>query len=106
MVFIECLIKGELSLYFYKERIKGSGLYVAKKSERLREIYSTKEKILVGEKVYYQEDKQYLKVLSELMRNCMPDLSSFNNKKIVNGFISYYNCKGEAFTQFKTDKVN
>ncbi|MEM6831385.1 MAG: hypothetical protein AAF551_12795, partial [Bacteroidota bacterium] len=110
--FVEYLVKGELSLYFYKERKKGLGLYVGDNENKLTNIYFKKEKFYQGDKIYYKTELQYEQFLRNLMGTCYDPQNrfkkgGFNRKQAIQVFNDYHECinKPSHTYEYKTPKI-
>ncbi len=102
-VFVEVIVKGQISLYRY-----GSAFFVNRDTSFIQ-LTNEKKEINVDGRRMIREDKKYIQVLSILMRDCTVKDSDIMNTKLseksLSGLIeSYHQCIGGSYITYKASK--
>ncbi|MEM7371486.1 MAG: hypothetical protein AAF587_22930 [Bacteroidota bacterium] len=109
ILFLNCLIKGPVSLYQNKEGKNGRDLFVYTEERGLEAVESKKEVILLDNKLYETPGLQYESVLRMVMGSCYDRTESlkkfgYSRKRIIKSVIEYHTCKGEAYQLLKENE--
>jgi hypothetical protein len=101
-VFLECIVKGKVSLYNFDDR------FFMESGGRVKDIVVTKSTARQGDKVYTMDLPVYKGLLQTEMNDC-PTIhqnisnTGFTKKELTQLFIDYHKCIGEDFTTFESE---
>lgn len=99
MVFLECIVRGKASLFFYSSR------YFIRMNGNLEELVQTKEEVKRDEKVYTIKHPIYKSVLQKEMGDCPKAIETImttdlTQKSLTRLFVSYQECVGNTATVY------
>jgi len=97
-LFMQQLVRGKVSLYYYKER-DNQEHYWAEKEGKMLELHGGRKTVVVNQTKYLKSDKTYQVFLQQLFSDCnKPDLHlcAFNKKALTGAVYDYNLCTGEA----------
>ena len=99
-VFLECIVKGKVSLYYFDDR------YFMESRGRVKEIVVTKSTARQGDRVYTMDLPVYKGLLQTEMNDCSTIHQNINNtgftkKALTQLFVDYHKCIGEDFTTYE-----
>ena len=101
-VFLECIVKGKVSLYDFDDR------YFMESKGSVKEIVVTKSTARQGDKVYTVDLPVYKGLLQTEMNDCSTihqniSKTGFSKKELTQLFVDYHKCIGEDFTTFESE---
>jgi hypothetical protein len=107
-LFVECLIKGIVGIYYYRD-FDGEHYLIEDKDGRLYELKNDKREVVVGDSKYYKESKEYVGVLKAVLKDS-PTTSrrvesmDLNHKSLVNIVHDYHNevCRDQDCLSYTT----
>jgi Outer membrane protein beta-barrel domain len=99
-VFLECLVKGKVSLFFFQER------YFMTTETKTVELLSSKSKVTKGDQVFTVDLPVYKGILQVEMNDCgtiHENLKGTNltSKALTRLFMDYHQCKGLTAVAFE-----
>lgn len=103
-VFLEVLVRGKVSLYYYKNRF-----FVEKDGVEFHELESEKKEVYIDGKVSYQQSTKYMGLLTYLLREC-DHLSSkiaggkIGQKSLTKLIEAYNSCVSTEYVSYKDSK--
>jgi hypothetical protein len=104
-IFLNCLIKGELSLYVFEESREGNEFFIFSEKRGLEKLYDKKEVHVVNEKKFATGGKQYKPVMIRLMGDCYDPNHKLENwgflkKTLITAVADYHTCAGKPFYRY------
>lgn len=102
--FVEVLVLGEISLF------KSTNEFHLKKDTSVYTVKSFYEEVKINGKVFKTENTNWKGIVSYLMSDCISNLNSIlsklrlEEKSLTELVVKYNECKGRAFTEFKTNQ--
>ncbi|MBD0255148.1 MAG: hypothetical protein ICV83_05470 [Cytophagales bacterium] len=109
-LFMQQLVRGKVSLYYYKERDNAEH-YWAEKEGKMLELHGGRKAVEVNGSKYLKSDKTYQVFLQQLFSDCSTPnlhLCAFTKKSLTEAVYNYNVCAGEqtARNQYKEEKIS
>ena len=104
-MFLNCFIKGELSLYAFEESREGNEFFIFSEQRGLEKLYDKKEVRVINDKQYATGGKQYKPIMIRLMGDCYDPNHKLENlgflkKTIIAAVADYHICSGKEFIRY------
>lgn len=101
-VFLECIIRGDVSLFYYQDRF-----FILKSDSEMDELLILEKSVKRDDKVFNVEVEAFKGTLQEAMNDCSTisqniKSTDLNKKDLTKLFVEYYNCTMQGYNIFES----